>query len=81
MLRPRLRHEHGLHLEPGALAEIRRGEHVMAADGPDRHEAPRPALARVRQQRLELANLVSAVRRVGPVVALDPELAGAARIQ
>lgn len=71
----RLRYEHGLDHQAGLLAEVRRGKHVMAADGAHGHEPRGAARERLGQQKLELADLVAAIHIVRLVVALDPQVA------
>ena len=78
VLGARLRHEHGLHLEPAPSPKYVVASTWWLPAAPTVTSPPRPALARVREQLLELAHLVSAVDLVRQVVALDPELAPAA---
>jgi nitrogen regulatory protein P-II 1 len=68
-----LRNERGFDCEPGARSEDRRRENVMTSDRADRDDAFLFSSRRLREKMLELADFVSAIKRIREIVSLDPQ--------
>src|SRR4051794_27425232 len=73
MVRPRLRDEHGLHLEPFTTTVERGGDDLMTSRRAHRENSRLAGCARIAEETFELADLVSAVERRNQIVTLHPQ--------